>query len=257
MKYYHLFFIVPLFLLVTWLVGCGVQPISQPEAIIERVQSGESSPLPKPKSTPALTVTSPQGKEKITPSPMASEIKPPDATEPVVQVAQSDLARRLGLATEAIYLVSIEEAKWSDASLGCPEPGIMYAPTVTPGFLVVLQAADKVYEYHADTRQNVIYCKPQAERPLMDNKSTETVKLAKEDLARRLGLAIDSIDVLAVIGQEFPPNAFYCRVTKQRTARDESPAVIAGESILLGAAGHKYEYHASDQTVVFCRQLPK
>lgn len=81
------------------------------------------------------------------------------------------------------------------------------------------------------------------------------IEEAKEDLAQRLGVSIDSITVLVVIGQEFSSEAFHCRVTKERIARDESPAVIAGTTILLQAAEHSYEYHASDRTVIFCRKV--
>ena len=82
------------------------------------------------------------------------------------------------------------------------------------------------------------------------------VKQAKEDLAQRLGVSVDGITVGAVIGQEFSVDAFNCRTSKERIARDESPAVISGQSILLSASGRRYEYHASGQTVIFCRPLP-
>ena len=82
------------------------------------------------------------------------------------------------------------------------------------------------------------------------------VRLAKEDLAKRLGVSVESITVVAIIGQEFSTDAFYCRTTKGRVAKDESPAVISGVSILLSASGRRYEYHANDQMAVFCRSSP-
>ncbi len=81
------------------------------------------------------------------------------------------------------------------------------------------------------------------------------VRLAKKDLGKRLSVSVDSITVVAVIGQEFSSDAFYCRATKERIARDPAPEVMSGESILLSAAGRRYEYHASGQTVIFCRPL--
>jgi len=86
--------------------------------------------------------------------------------------------------------------------------------------------------------------------------ATESVRLAKEDLARKLGISVDGITVDAVIGQEFSTDAFYCRTAKGRIAKDAPPEVISGESILLSASGRRYEYHASGQTVIFCRPLP-
>ena len=84
---------------------------------------------------------------------------------------------------------------------------------------------------------------------------TENVKSAKQDLARRLGMAVDGITVSAVIGQEFTRDGFDCRTTKGRTGKEDPPALISGFSILLSTSGRRYEYHASGQTVIFCRPL--
>jgi hypothetical protein len=95
---------------------------------------------------------------------------------------------------------------------------------------------------------------PQVQLPFGEE-STESVKLAKQDLVKRLGVSLDGITVLAIIGEEFTTNAFYCRMTKDRIAKDNPPALISGFSILLSASGRRYEYHASGQTVVFCKLL--
>jgi hypothetical protein len=83
----------------------------------------------------------------------------------------------------------------------------------------------------------------------------QVVTQAREDLARRLGVPVDSVTVDAVIGQEFSTDAFYCRTSKDRIASDESPLVVSGHSILLRASARRYEYHASGPIVVFCRPL--
>ena len=91
--------------------------------------------------------------------------------------------------------------------------------------------------------------------PAFGEPARASVESAIQNLAERLGLPVDSISVAAVIGQEFSPNAFYCQVTKDRIAKDDTPATISGWSILLGASGRKYEYHASGQTLIFCRPI--
>ena len=96
---------------------------------------------------------------------------------------------------------------------------------------------------------------PRKHPPLVDE-STESVNWAKQDLAQRLKVSIDSITVVAVIGQEYSTEAFYCQVTKERIAKEKSPQVVSGQNILLSASGRRYEYHASGQTVIFCRSLP-
>ena len=93
-------------------------------------------------------------------------------------------------------------------------------------------------------------------QPPFVDESSESVKWASQDLAQRLGVSADGVTVDAVIGQEFSTDAFYCRVTKERIAKTDPPADITGFSILLHASGRRYEYHASGQTVLFCRPLP-
>lgn len=89
-----------------------------------------------------------------------------------------------------------------------------------------------------------------------DDESTESVNLARQDLSQRLGVSVDLIMVNAVIGQEFSAEAFHCQTAKERISKQESTQMISGFSILLSVSGRRYEYHASGQTVVFCRPLP-
>lgn len=70
-------------------------------------------------------------------------------------LAMNDLAQRLGVAKSAITLVKIEAVEWPDASLGCPRPGMMYAQVITPGYLVVLRASGRNYEYHTSMTRAV------------------------------------------------------------------------------------------------------
>jgi hypothetical protein len=84
----------------------------------------------------------------------------------------------------------------------------------------------------------------------------QAVTQAREDLARRLGVPVDRVTINAVIGQEFSTDAFSCRTSKDRISKDESLQAMSGQSILLSASAHRYEYHASGQTVIFCRPLP-
>ena len=76
---------------------------------------------------------------------------------PLVEQARTDLAQRLGSPAGSFTLKRAEAIEWPDASLGCPKPGIVYAQVLTPGYLIVLEANGKDYEYHAD-RRHVVYC---------------------------------------------------------------------------------------------------
>ena len=69
----------------------------------------------------------------------------------LVTRAAEDLAQSLGIDESAVTFVSIEAVDWPDASLGCPEPDMMYAAMITPGYKIVLSAGDELYEYHTTT----------------------------------------------------------------------------------------------------------
>jgi hypothetical protein len=87
-----------------------------------------------------------------------TEVTPPPEAQEVVRLAKEDLAQRLKLAPDDIQLVSVEAVDWSDTSLGCPQPGMMYAQVITPGFRVILEARGQRYQYHTDTGQFVVLC---------------------------------------------------------------------------------------------------
>ena len=69
---------------------------------------------------------------------------------PVVDLAKKDLAGRLNIAVEQVRLVKQERKDWPDTSLGFPEEGKAYAQVITPGFVIILEANGRLYEYHSD-----------------------------------------------------------------------------------------------------------
>jgi len=113
-----------------------------PTEVPTAVDSGESTDV---SSTPTLPVV---------------KVKPPAEAKGVVELAMDDLIQKTGVALEALRLVSVEAVQWSDASLGCPKPGMVYAQVITPGFLVVLEATGDEYEYHTDEGRFVVLCQP-------------------------------------------------------------------------------------------------
>lgn len=72
-------------------------------------------------------------------------------------MAVRDLAGRANVAATAVKVIRVEEVEWPDASLGCPQPGMMYAQVITPGYRLELEAAGKRYTYHASD-ERVILC---------------------------------------------------------------------------------------------------
>lgn len=94
-----------------------------------------------------------------------------DETEPeydaefaiVAERSRADLATRLGVEESAIAVLSAESVTWSDGSLGCPQPGMLYTQALVEGSRVVLEHEDRFYDYHAGTEHEPFLCESDAE----------------------------------------------------------------------------------------------
>jgi uncharacterized protein (TIGR00251 family) len=78
--------------------------------------------------------------------------------EQVIRLVREDLAGRLNIAAQGIKLASVEGVEWRNTSLGCPQPGMMYAQVIVPGYRVVVEAEGQRYEYHTDRGRSVVLC---------------------------------------------------------------------------------------------------
>jgi len=78
--------------------------------------------------------------------------------ESLVEQAKAELAIRKGVDRSEIAVVKVEAVNWPDASLGCPQPDMMYAQVITPGFRILLSYAGETYVYHSDRAARVVYC---------------------------------------------------------------------------------------------------
>jgi hypothetical protein len=91
-----------------------------------------------------------------------ARVRDGDAALVVAEQVRADAAHRAGVAITEVHILRIEARDWSDASLGCPQPGRQYAQVVTPGYLVIAGAAGRELEYHTDTRHTIVLCQPAA-----------------------------------------------------------------------------------------------
>jgi hypothetical protein len=70
--------------------------------------------------------------------------------------AKTTLAETQKVPEAALTLVSAKASTWSDASLGCPEKGHMYAQMITDGWTVILEHEGTRREVHVSGRKAVI-----------------------------------------------------------------------------------------------------
>lgn len=107
-----------------------------------------------PSQTPAPGIPT-QGDIQMTPS-IPSPANP--GLQSLIDKAKADLAQRLSISVQNIVLVEATSVVWPNASLGCPQKGMVYAEVLTPGYLIILNADNNEYEYHASRGTQVIYC---------------------------------------------------------------------------------------------------
>jgi hypothetical protein len=112
------------------------------------------SPVTEPVATTAPILPA-SGDAQMTSTPPI----PADAgLQSLIDKARMDLAQQLSIPMTQINLIQTISATWPDSSLGCPQPGMAYSQVLTPGYLIQLQADNRVYEYHTDADQLVVFC---------------------------------------------------------------------------------------------------
>jgi hypothetical protein len=190
------------------------------------------------------------------PSPLPPALHEESANrgQDALQRARDDLASRLNVDSGEISVIGAEAVDWSDASLGCPEPGKVYAQVITPGYRIVLEARGQRYEYHSDSEaKQLILCQNDQERlQTMRQKSSpeQAVISAQQDLASRLRIAIDEVTVARVTEEMFPAGDLGCPCP----GCPSSPmtGLVEGQRIILTARDKEYEYRARGMAVLFC-----
>jgi hypothetical protein len=79
--------------------------------------------------------------------------------EALAAAVRADAARMLGLADGGAALqVTAEAVTWSDGSLGCPQPGMMYTQALVPGWRVVVGDGARQWAYHASRAGAWVLC---------------------------------------------------------------------------------------------------
>lgn len=175
--------------------------------------------------------------------------------EAVVDTLQGQVAEKVGVKVAELTLVSEEAIDWPDASLGCPQPDMMYAQVVTPGWrMVFADATGRQYAVHTTAnRQNFVVCEPPAEFALPPSyRDKPAVAAAIKTLVEQTGVTAESVSVLEVTGVEWSNSCLGCVTPGQRCLMVITP----GYRILLQSGADTYNLH-TDRTgrqVIICPQ---
>ncbi|MFO8037463.1 MAG: hypothetical protein R6U57_12640 [Anaerolineales bacterium] len=129
----------------------------------EEIETGEETATVVPTDIPPTPTVEPTW--TWTPLPIETEVVEVtprvgggEEKENMIAKVKADLAARLGISEDEITVVSAEAKTWNDASLGCPEKGMMYAQVITPGYRIILEVDGKQHDYRTDQAGHFKLC---------------------------------------------------------------------------------------------------
>ncbi|MGN6756795.1 MAG: hypothetical protein ACTHMJ_10455 [Thermomicrobiales bacterium] len=244
-----------------WRGRAGVILISVAIALLTACASGASPTVTRPAPsapTAAASATAPPT-PGATPGALASPGTPgtiatPSAWPPVARLAVAALASEARIPASDIRVVRADPHEWPDTSLGCPEPGRVYLDVITPGYVIVLQAQGRQYEYHTDRSQMVVHCASNqssatpgtAGETTPVNDLPNPVRLAIAALADELHVATSTIEVVTAEPVEWPNSSLGC----PQPGRAYLQIVTPGYRVVLAANGQRYEYHTNNRDMI-------
>lgn len=103
-------------------------------------------------------ITKPPAKFTTEAPPEQNSIVQTPAVNQLIQLTQQDLAGKLNVKADLIGKPDVIPVTWSDTSLGCPQPGVMYAQVMTEGYKLTYTIKGQQFIYHTDTASRFVHC---------------------------------------------------------------------------------------------------
>ena len=129
----------------------GESEMNDDETTVERATSSQPTTVDLSKLTPSAPT-----------EPSEPRVMPaPGVPNPLLKLqndAAQDLSQRLGVDISAVEMMQAVSAEWRDSSLGCPQPGMMYAQVLTSGYQIMLRVNGKDYFYHTNGTNSFVFC---------------------------------------------------------------------------------------------------
>lgn len=171
-----------------------------------------------------------------------------DPAAHAVTVAKEALAGEIGVDVQRITVATVEAVDWPDGSRGCPRPGMMYTTALVSGHRVVLGVASATYDMRV-VGDSAVRCN-MAAKPVDSGAvvaSVHLAKLARSDLASRLGLDVREVAIDGIRPVRLPDPNLPCPESK-----DAFTSPTSAYEITLVAKGRSFIYHADDTRVAPC-----
>ena len=64
-----------------------------------------------------------------------------------IRAITEDAAAVTGIDASEVEIITAKAATWTDGSLGCPEPGMMYTQALVDGYQVIVRVGDQELDY--------------------------------------------------------------------------------------------------------------
>lgn len=177
--------------------------------------------------------------------------QPPKAEDEAVALARRTVAEKLARPSEKLAVVSVSPTQWRDSSLGCPERGLVYAPSLTSGFAIRLRDGEQEHVVHVAGGRAIV-CALQTRTRLSSTstvsaslKAAESVRAA---LATRLGIEPARVEVEST----FPAGS----KSRPCKAAPETPTGVAFV-VEAKAGGQAYRYYTDGAVTVSCDPAPE
>jgi hypothetical protein len=161
-------------------------------------------------------------------------------SDAITAAATAFLAGELGVTEDEIEVVSAEATEFSDSCLGLGGPAESCLQAITPGWVVMLNAAGEEYEIHTDETGTQV--RLAVEVPEGDGAGDTAAAAAQEFLADQLGVALGDVQVISTEHTEFSDGCLGLG------GPDESclQAITPGWIVMLDVAGQSYEAHTDE-----------
>jgi hypothetical protein len=189
----------------------------------------------------------------------------PDAGElgAIASLAIKTLSEHLSVSPRDVRIVSITPIEWRDSSLGCAKPDRGYMQVITPGHQAIGEYLGRSYSIHMAGKRAFV-CEPMAGggkgekemniEPLVKVFSKEELQqLARENLAQRLGVALDQITVARTKSVEWTDESLGCPQPSERYSRRRSKGYV----FELKYRDTAYLYHSDLRRVLPCPPIEK
>lgn len=131
--------------------GPSITPAASPTTQAPTLAPVTAAPVPSLTAQPTETLELPD---------LSGEVPAELLLSMLQQVSEAT-----GVALPELVVEEAQAVTWSDGSIGCPEPGMMYTQALVDGYRVVIRAAAETYDFHASQTGHFVLCPPERSRP--------------------------------------------------------------------------------------------